>query len=653
MNRGTLGLFLLFVLVVLMTGCGGGAGGSSTPPVFISITPTTLPYGVIGQAYQGAQMTATGGTPPYSWSATAVPDGMTFNSSGTLAGTPGTATTFRINITANDSAGHSTTSHLDLPIYRPLSAAIPYPEIISGVPYEGWIVLDSGNAPITPKGKLLTGTLPPGLAIGTPSESTGLARLPLTGTPVQGGVFDFTMEVSDTLSPPRLVQIPLRMFVDLQELQFNGITDLPRVKRADPYSFVLTTRGGVAPITCGAAPGSSLPPGLEFNNNCVLAGTPTAVGQFSFMVRATDSGTTHQTINKTFTLTVIEPLAVNPFPNMTTGESYAFALPLTGGTPPYFIGAANPGTCCYTVERHDLTLHAVPYVAGQQSIQLNIQDAAGQVINPTIQFNVAEGPFRLGPDDLPRMSLNRPYDGFLFAISGKPPVTWSVVSGSLPPQIVLLNYSDGAQFSGTPISVGTYSATVQATDSSIPPKTLQVPLSFQVNDKLPRNDSVITSDFLSGASNKSLHLAGALRSISPFADPEDLLNPDQDYYHARALAGETIEVGATRQGPAYVIDPVIEIVDANGQRFNTCRNPEDDTPDLDGNVDPTPLAFDDACMNDDMVPGQYTDSKLHFRVPGASGTTVEYFVHVLDFRGAARPDFRYDVYIYHYVPIVN
>jgi hypothetical protein len=67
-------------------------------------------------------------------------------------------------------------------------------------------------------------------------------------------------------------------------------------------------------------------------------------------------------------------------------------------------------------------------------------------------------------------------------------------------------------------------------------------------------------------------------------------------------------------------------------------------PDINNNVDPTPLAFDDVCLNDDMVPGSNIDSQLTFRVPGASGSMVDFYVHVGDFRGDARPDMGYYFY---------
>jgi hypothetical protein len=58
----------------------------------LAISTTGLPTGVVGQAYS-AQLNATGGATPYSWSVAsgAFPAGFTFSSSGAISGTPTTA----------------------------------------------------------------------------------------------------------------------------------------------------------------------------------------------------------------------------------------------------------------------------------------------------------------------------------------------------------------------------------------------------------------------------------------------------------------------------------------------------------------------------------------------------------------------------------
>ena len=648
MNRMLLVLFVAMALVFTSCGGGGGGGGSTPPPPVITLTigQTLFPYGVIGQPYPGGQLTASGGTAPYTWSASSVPTGMTFSSGGKLTGaTPGTIELgYAMVITVNDASGHSGTSTVALNTYLPLSASIPAKELRSGVASQGTLVILMNQSNLSATAKLVSGSLPPGLVLGTTLSQGPNPTLPITGTPTQSGIFPFTVEVADSLSPPRVSQVPLKMFIDVHELFWAMSTTLNPGKRTEVYSTYFSTIGGTAPITCALVPESgSLPPGMALGTDCILAGTPTQIGTFNFTVRATDSGTPQQAIDKAFSLNIAEPLKIADLPDATTGEIYTTSLQITGGVPPYTVSSVGFFSCCFVVEKHDLTLHGVPYDPGVQFVDITVTDSAGQSIRPLTRLNVNEGPFRLGTDNLPRLKAGQFYSGSVSIVSGKRPVTWAIESGALPPDLGFnSNFAQGINLFGFPSTAGTYPVTFKVTDSSTPPQVLHIPLSLQVYAKLPRNDSVAQAD--SFAADVPYHQSVADRSISPYADPPDLANPDQDYYHFTAFAGETIQANVTQYA---VIDPAIEIVDVNGRQFTTCRNPGDDTPDANGVVDLTPLAFDDACANDDIIPGVNINSQLQFRVPGASGTVVDFYLHVLDFRGDARPDMQYRVVVTH------
>lgn len=92
-------------------GDGSGATGGTTTggdtgstAATISISPTTLTNGTVGQSYT-ATLGATGGTSPYAWGTKdSLPDGLTLNGDGTITGTPSTAGDTTFVAVASDSA---------------------------------------------------------------------------------------------------------------------------------------------------------------------------------------------------------------------------------------------------------------------------------------------------------------------------------------------------------------------------------------------------------------------------------------------------------------------------------------------------------------------------------------------------------------------
>jgi len=108
-----------------------GAGG---PKLFVScgavcptitVAPPTLPGGSQGTPYS-QQITATGGTAPYTFALTAgtLPAGITLSASGLLSGTPTVAGTFPITVTATDSAACTGSQAYSLVIGSPTQVTI-------------------------------------------------------------------------------------------------------------------------------------------------------------------------------------------------------------------------------------------------------------------------------------------------------------------------------------------------------------------------------------------------------------------------------------------------------------------------------------------------------------------------------------------------
>jgi len=76
-------------------------------PLPLSVTTTTLPGGIVGAAYPGATLQATGGIPPFTWLVTSAagtfPPGLTLNNDGSITGTSTTAGTYNFTVQVTDS----------------------------------------------------------------------------------------------------------------------------------------------------------------------------------------------------------------------------------------------------------------------------------------------------------------------------------------------------------------------------------------------------------------------------------------------------------------------------------------------------------------------------------------------------------------------
>jgi hypothetical protein len=163
-----------------------------------SISTTSLPAGTVGTAYS-ATLAVTGGVQPYTWSVTtgALPDGLKLDgSTGAITGTPTIIDTnppsFTVQVTdsANLAAPPASLSITVNP--APLSVTtslLPGGNVSAS--YSTTLAATGGVGPYT--WSLTVGTLPDGLQL---DGSTGA----ITGTPTVANKFNFTVQVTDSLS---------------------------------------------------------------------------------------------------------------------------------------------------------------------------------------------------------------------------------------------------------------------------------------------------------------------------------------------------------------------------------------------------------------------------------------------------------------------
>jgi hypothetical protein len=282
----------------------------------LQITTTSLPDGTISVAYSQT-LQATGGVTPYSWSiiSGSLPAGLSLNSStGGINGTPTTEETANFTVQCTDSQDPADTDTQALSITinaAPQPLEITTTSLPDGTVGAGYSQTVQATGGVTPYSwAVVSGSLPAGLSL---NSSTG----EISGTPTTVETANFTVEVTDSDSPPSTDQQALSIDVNAANLVITT-TSLPNGAIGSPYSQTLQATGGVTPYTWAVISGS-LPAGLSLNSSTgEISGTPTTEETANFTVEVTDSQGTPDTDTQALSITVTA--AQNVYYVSTTGN---------------------------------------------------------------------------------------------------------------------------------------------------------------------------------------------------------------------------------------------------------------------------------------------------------------------------------------------
>lgn len=151
------------------------------------------------------------------------------------------------------------------------------------------------------------GTRPYGWSISAGKLPDGLELDPksgaISGTPTREETAEFTVQVSDSSSPPQTVskEFSIRVVAGLE----ITTEELPDGTVAFNYSAKLEKSGGTEPVTWSLSFGE-LPDGLSLNSESgEIFGLPTSEGSSIFGIRLQDSGVPAQDILKNFSITIL------------------------------------------------------------------------------------------------------------------------------------------------------------------------------------------------------------------------------------------------------------------------------------------------------------------------------------------------------------
>ncbi|WIN00384.1 Ig domain-containing protein [Actinoplanes oblitus] len=253
--------------------------GASGDPVFgtgaITVTAVDDQLNDLGSAIAPLQLSATGGTQPYTWSVTGLPSGLTFDpATSSVSGTPTTAGTSTVTVTVKDAQGKTAKDTFTWTIVTNLTLA----KIADQGTTQGRKVTLSPSAAggTTPYSWSAQG-LPNGLSI---DSATGV----ITGTPDTLGASTVTITVTDARKKTAKTTFVWTIY-SAPKLAVPPKQDTYVSTAAVPLQMVVTD--GVGPYTWTAA---SLRPGMSIDPKTgVISGTPGALGTSHVVVTVTDS----------------------------------------------------------------------------------------------------------------------------------------------------------------------------------------------------------------------------------------------------------------------------------------------------------------------------------------------------------------------------
>jgi hypothetical protein len=267
-------------------------GAGYLPPVTtaaLALSPAIMPAMIKGAAFSQA-MTASGGTPTYSYAITngVLPTGLSL-SGGTISGTPTTAGPYSFDVVATDSAGtpKTVTNHFSGEVLSSGIGITPtlMPAMNVGTPFTQAMTASGGTGPYT--WAVAFGSLPAGLSLNT---STGV----ISGTPTTAGSFLFALSATDSTTA-----VVEAWYSGVVAIEIISVTPsaLPTLFEFVNIGVQFNASGGVAPYawsTTGAVSGMSINAATG-----LLSGAPLGAGTFSMTVKATDANGVSKTVSLT------------------------------------------------------------------------------------------------------------------------------------------------------------------------------------------------------------------------------------------------------------------------------------------------------------------------------------------------------------------
>lgn len=409
----------------------------------LAISSQVLPDAMAGENYQQS-LTATGGQPPYSWSAQdPLPAGLNLSQQGVLSGIAETNGSFSFQIQVSDQIT-STSKTFELVINQ-ANQAIE-------------IIIDNNDS-------------------NTANTGTWL---------VSGGQNPWG---SNSL-------------YSNSNSSFSWLADIATGGSYQVYAWwtYYSTRSTNAPYTINHDGGST---SIEVNQqNPTLASQWVLLGSFNFSAGNSYSisldssnGQASADAIKLVTNTTPQTLAITPFtlPIGQAGSDYHAAFSASGGMAPYSWSSTSTLPTGLTLEISGI-LTGKPLESGSWPLTIQVLDQQANTRQADFTLEItAAALLAITTNQLPDALATQEYNTVLSGSGGIPPYSWSH-SGDLPPNLIL---SNSGEISGVPLQAGLWNFDIIITDNI--GQQSQLPLSLTVNEVQAGTEIIIDN----GDSNTS------------------------------------------------------------------------------------------------------------------------------------------------------
>jgi outer membrane autotransporter protein len=459
---------------------------------------TDLPDGKINVAYPTQTLAAEGGTGPYIYTVSGLPEGLTFDGTDKISGTPTVSGTFPITIVIKDADGYETTKTQNIVI-----AAAPTHELTD---------LPDGKINVVYPTQTLAATGSTGpyeyTVTGLPEGVTFDGTDKISGTPTVSGPFEVTIVIKDkdgyeTTKTQNIViaAAPTHELTDLPDGKINVVYPTQTLAASNgtgPYDYTVT----------------GLPEGLTFDGTDKISGTPTVDGTFPITIVIKDADGYQTTHTQNIVIAAAPAIEVTTLPDGRQNLDYgSHKLEATGGSGPYDITVTGLPE---GLELNGDTISGTPTVSGPFEVTITIKDANGDVVVKKQTINIAAAP-TIEVGSLPDGEFNVDYGSQKVDISG----------GTGPYDVTVTGLPDGLEFngdtiSGTPTQSGQFELTVTITDADGYTVTRTVTLNITKRPSLAAQHHELT---VMAGTTGSVNLAqgatgGAVTSAAILSQPD-------------------------------------------------------------------------------------------------------------------------------------